>query len=83
MTLHDKQLTVQPARQPPTVFWRKQLVHRRIALEIQWRQLFPRHSFSDLRLIRSPIAAPPGWDEGWSQAAREYHEERQRNQRDG
>jgi hypothetical protein len=77
MTVHDKQLIAQATRQPLRVFWRKQMIHRRIALEIQWRQLFPMHDFSTLRL-RTPIAAPPGWDEHWSAAAREYHDERRR-----
>jgi len=77
MTLHDRKLIAQAEkpRDPRTVFWRKQLLHRRIALEVQWRQLFPRHSFSDLRLIELPSS----WDEeAWREAARAYHEERKR-----
>jgi hypothetical protein len=47
----------------PEAFWRKQLVLRRSVLEVQWHQAFPRHSFSDLRLIRSPS---PDWAaEAW------------------
>jgi hypothetical protein len=36
-------------------FWRKQLILRRGALEIQWRQAFPRHRFADLRLKTAPV----------------------------
>ena len=59
----------------PEAFWRKQLVLRRGALEVQWHQAFPRHSFSDLRLIRSPL----DWDEdAWARAARAYHADRKK-----
>jgi hypothetical protein len=77
MTLHDREFIAQAAkpRVSTTVFMRKRLLHRRIELESQWQQLFPRHSFSDLRLIRSPL----DWDEeAWGRAARAYHEERTR-----
>ena len=47
----------------PEAFWRKQLILRRSVIEVQWHQAFPRHSFSDLRLIRSPS---PNWaTEAW------------------
>jgi hypothetical protein len=39
----------------PQSFWRKQLILRRGALEIQWRQAFPRHRFEDLRLQTAPV----------------------------
>jgi hypothetical protein len=68
MTLHDRKLVAQAgkARVPQTVFWRKQLILRRRALEIQWRQLFPSHEFETARL------------DAWVKAARAYHEERKR-----
>jgi hypothetical protein len=75
MTLHDREFIAQAAkpRVRTTVFMRKRLLHRRIELESQWQQLFPRHSFSDLRLIRSPL----DWDEeAWGRAARAYHAHR-------
>lgn len=52
MTLHDRKLIAQAGkpRVPDRVFWRKQLLHRRMALEIQWRQVFPEHDFATLRL---------------------------------
>src|SRR6266480_4136000 len=50
-------------RVPNRVFWRKQLILRRGALEAQWHQLFPRHAFANLRPIRSPS---PNWAaEAW------------------
>jgi len=79
MSLHDRRLIAGVARHPQTVFWRKQLIHRRRALEVQWRQLFPRHSFSDLHLI------PLGWteadEEAWRASARAYHEDRRSSMR--
>jgi hypothetical protein len=68
------------ARIPSRVFWRQQILHRRAALFVQWRQLFPRHDFGTLRLIQS--AAPPivPWpnEAAWAESARRYHEERRR-----
>jgi hypothetical protein len=61
-----------------TVFCRKHLIHRRLALEIRWGQFFPHHDFADLRLIRSD-AFPRGWDEdAWRKSAREYHNARRK-----
>lgn len=63
------------ARVPNEVFWRRQLLLRRGALETQWHQLFPRHEFATLRLIRSPL----DWDEeAWARAARAYHADRKK-----
>jgi hypothetical protein len=60
------------------VFWRKQLILRRGALEVQWHALFPYHNFADLRLI-SPNPADSYWSgESWKRAARSYHEDRKR-----
>jgi hypothetical protein len=75
MTLHDRKLIALAGkpRIPNRVFWRKQLMHRRIALEIQWRQLFPCHPFSD----PLPLMRRRNWnEEAWARAARAYHEER-------
>jgi hypothetical protein len=80
MTLHDREFIAQAAepRVRTTVFMRKRLLRRRIEFEIQWQQLFRRHSFSDLRLIRSPL----DWDEeAWGRAARAYHQERKKGSR--
>src|SRR5271165_321447 len=58
-----------------TVFLRRRLLDRRMALEEHWRNLFPRHDFASLRLIRRPLA----WDDdAWARAARAYHQERKR-----
>jgi hypothetical protein len=39
----------------PQSFWRKQLIVRRGAFEIQWRQAFSRHRFEDMRLKTAPV----------------------------
>jgi hypothetical protein len=68
------------------VFYRKQLLLRQSILATQWRWFFPQHDFRTLRLLPSinlNLLPPLGWDEHWSAAAREYHEERQRKQRAG
>jgi hypothetical protein len=59
-----------------TIAWRrKQLIHRRVEMESQWQQLFPRHAFSDMRLIRTD--AMSGWDgAAWRKTARDYHDAR-------
>jgi hypothetical protein len=64
---------------PNEVFWRKQLILRRGALECQWHQLFPRHSFADLRLIAPPNSADFYWSgQSWKRAAQAYHQERRK-----
>ena len=60
------------------IFWRKQLILRRDAIEVQWRTLFPSHDFNTLRLIQPKMLPPSGWSEHWAAAAREYHEERRK-----
>ncbi len=80
MTLHDKHLTAQTNREGRSaISWRKVLLLNRNALLRAWPAHFPSHDFKTLRLL-SPISLvpPPGWDEHWCAAAREYHEERRR-----
>jgi hypothetical protein len=68
-------LTATEPRAQTVAFMRKRLLNRRIELETHWQRLFPRHSFSDLRLVRSPL----DWDdEAWGRAARSYHQERRK-----
>lgn len=57
--------------------WRKILLLNRAALLRAWPRYFPRHNFSDLRPTLLKLLPPRGWDDHWSAAAREYHEERQ------
>jgi pyocin large subunit-like protein len=57
--------------------WRKAILLNRSVLLSAWPRYFPRHSFSDLHLIRSPNPADSYWDgEDWKRAARQYHQER-------
>jgi hypothetical protein len=66
------------ARSPMTVFWRQHCLLRRQAIEIQWKQLFPKHDFATMRLAPSPLA----WDEeAWAESARRYHQERRQRER--
>jgi hypothetical protein len=74
--------TAAEPRVPNCVFWRKQLILRRSALEVQWHQTFPCHSFSDLRLISPPNRADSYWEgEDWKRAARAYHDDRKKGAR--
>lgn len=74
MTLHDRNLIraeQQLARR--SISWRKTLLLHRSDMLEAWCRHFPRHSFVDLHLIRSPL----DWDEeAWARAARAYHQER-------
>jgi hypothetical protein len=69
-------MTFGHARQPAS--WRKIILLNRSALLAAWPRHFPRHSFCDLRLIRSPLNRADSYWEGedWKRAARAYHEER-------
>jgi hypothetical protein len=60
------------------IAWRKILILNRRALARAWAVYFPLHDFNTLHLIRDINMPPPGWDEHWIDAAREYHEERRK-----
>ena len=62
------------------ISWRKTLLLNRAALLRAWGVHFPSHDFINLRCIQT-TKPPRGWDEHWSRAAREYCEERRRNQK--
>jgi hypothetical protein len=66
-------------------FFRKSILQHRIALETVWPLAFPRHSFCDLRLIRSPLDQADSYWEGedWKRAARAYHQERKQSRSKG
>jgi hypothetical protein len=63
--------------------FRKSLLEHRQALMVVWPLAFPRHSFSDPRLIRShaePIVPWPN-EADWAASARNYHRERREKER--
>jgi hypothetical protein len=68
------------ARSPMQVFWRQHCLLRRQAIEIQWRQLFPKHDFATMRLRVAPIVPWPN-EESWNASAREYFAERRQRER--
>jgi hypothetical protein len=60
--------------------FRKDVLAHRNALAVIWPLAFSKHSFADLRLIRSQAEPITPWpnEQVWAESARAYHEERKR-----
>jgi hypothetical protein len=58
--------------------WHRILLLNRAALLRAWAIYFPAHDFATLRMRNPKLLPPAGWDEHWSAAAREYHQEKKR-----